>query len=193
MKSFIVLDTETTGVTSADKVCQIAAALVDAATFEVQDSFTSLVDPQREIPAGAFAIHGISNEAAKGKPLLQEVFDQHLSRWFNEVDILCGHNVQFDIRMCRDHIRAGAYQILDTLTLARTLYPQWPNHKLQSVVANLRLPKRHAHDALGDVLSCIDFLQAIRSDELCDVYAVREHIEQRHQQFKRDFWKKVGL
>ena len=63
MKSFIVFDTETTGVTPADKVCQIAAALVDADTFEVQDSFTSLVDPQREIPAGAFAIRAVRKVA----------------------------------------------------------------------------------------------------------------------------------
>lgn len=157
---FIIFDTETTGVGSQDSPVQIAVALVDSQTLALKDHFVSLIKPNVAIHPSAQAVHGITDSMVENAPTLQQVFDDKLTDWFATSSIWCGHNVSFDLRMCESVLPERA-KILDTLSLARLLYPKWQNHKLTSVVKNLDLPNRQAHDALGDVLSCLDFLQAI--------------------------------
>lgn len=164
MKPLLIFDTETTGVTSSDSVCQIAAVLADPTTFEVVDTFKSLVNPQRRIHPQAAAIHGISDAMVRTAPLLTDVFSEKLSDWFVQADIICGHNVKFDIRMTQSVLPEKEYAVLDTLSLVRCRFPGWSNHKLQTAVAILELPQRQAHDALGDVLSCLDLLKAVAQE-----------------------------
>ena len=154
---FTVFDTETTGVGNDDRPCQIAVAVVDASTFSIAAFKSVLVNPERLIHPNAQAVHGISDDMVKNEPTLKEVFETELKPLF-ATSMYCGHNVQFDMRMCHDVLGDRNVEIFDTLKLARCEYPKLRNHKLQTLVKELELPRRDAHDALGDVFSCVDFL-----------------------------------
>ena len=159
MKLILGVDTETTGLTAEDRPIQIGAVLVNPVTWEVVDSWMSFVDPEKEIHPAAQAIHGISPEQVKGQPTMQEIWERStFADWVKDSDVLFGHNIPFDANKLGPSYLAHLRR-LDTCTLARRLYPKWRSHKLQTCVSNLGLPDRAAHDALGDILSCADFLQ----------------------------------
>lgn len=67
----VAVDTESTGVSDDDRVCEIAAVRFEA--FKPVQRFTSLVNPGRPIPAGATAVHGITDEMVKDAPTLAEL------------------------------------------------------------------------------------------------------------------------
>lgn len=191
MKPFVVFDTETTGVTPDDRPCQIAAALVDACSFEVVSSFATLLNPGRPIHPKAQEVHGISDSDVSDAPTLDEfVKGSPLSTWLAETDILCGHNVRFDMRMCQEVLPHPNYLVLDTLTLARCRHPKLPNHRLQTLVTELGLPPRQAHDALGDVLSCIDYLQLVADGQ--DVYELQQYSQTCMKEANKVLLQKVG-
>lgn len=154
------IDTETTGVSKDDEILQIAAVLLDANTFAVKETFCTLVNPQRAIHPKASEVHGISEQDVADAPLLASVWQNSpIVAWAEQSLALFGHNLAFDLRMMkRDDFKQ--MNVLDTLTLVQRCYPMWHNHKLQTAVANMNLPKREAHDALGDILSCADIIQA---------------------------------
>ena len=69
----VMVDTETTGtLPGIDAAVQVA--LVRFEGGEPVGRFSSLVDPCREIPEAATAIHGITNEAVRGALSIGEVF-----------------------------------------------------------------------------------------------------------------------
>lgn len=174
MRYVLVFDTETTGLTSEDTVCQLAAAKLDAETLVVIDTFESLIDPQRPINAGATKIHGITDADVAGQPLLSDVMASGFSSWLRRADYWSGHNLQFDIRMLKDHIAHPYPTVLDTYFLSRSRFKRWSNHRLQTAVKELGLDGGKAHDALSDVLACAQLLRVIADgrpvSELCADY-----------------------
>lgn len=161
MKLILGFDTETTGLTSEDRPVQIGAVLVNPVTWEVVDSWMSLVDPERDIHPDAEAIHGISRAQTIGQPTLQDIWERStFANWVKEADVVFGHNIPFDAAQLGEANLVHLAR-LDTLTLVRRVYPKWRNHKLQSCVSQLSLPQRAAHDALGDIVSCVDVLKHI--------------------------------
>lgn len=146
-----ILDTETTGLHNAG-VVELAYLIVDE-NLNVLSEFCSLVNPERPIEEGAFAIHGISDADVAGKPTMQEL---SLS-----IENLIGHNCAFDLRMVKPHITAA--RSLCTLALARTYIKGTTNHKLETLQAELGLPSQKSHSALGDVHTTRDLLAHILS------------------------------
>lgn len=66
----VVVDTETTGVSEEDQVVEVAAVRFERGRAVAE--YASLVDPGRDIPAEATAVHGITAEMVAGKPALWE-------------------------------------------------------------------------------------------------------------------------
>ena len=161
MRYILVFDTETTGLTKEDTVCQIAAARLDTESLELIDTFESLIDPQRPISAGATKIHGITDADVTGQPSLSDVMTNGFSSWLRHADYWAGHNLQFDIRMLKDHIAHPYPTVLDTYYLSRSRLKHWTNHRLQTAVKELGLDGGKAHDALSDVLACAQLLRVI--------------------------------
>jgi exodeoxyribonuclease X len=151
MNNYLILDTETTGLNGS--VCEIAWVTMDE-DLNILDQHETLVDPEREIEPGAFAIHGISKEMCAGKPTLAEV-----AKLLPTEGWLIGHNVGFDCRMI-----AGAYvpaATLCSLALSRKYVKGTTNHKLATLQKELNLPDRKSHSALGDILTVHDLLKHI--------------------------------
>ena len=126
----IVIDTETTGLDPAagHRVVEIACVelLNHVPTGRV---FHALVDPERDVPEEAVAVHGITTEEVRGKPLFVSIATELLT--FLGGDPLVAHNAEFDLNFLNAELRRCEKTPLevpavDTVTLARKRFPGAP-------------------------------------------------------------------
>lgn len=159
----LIFDTETTGLDNDAKPVQLAALLVDPETLSVVDRLQTLIDPEILISESAYAVHGISNDDVKGKPTLSQVYrNLQFDNMLRRATVAVAHNINFDLRMMGEQYFSHMKK-LDTVVLAGRVYPESKSRKLQYLVKSLNLPERQAHDAMGDVLSVLDFLKCVRA------------------------------
>jgi DNA polymerase III subunit epsilon len=124
----IVLDTETTGLEPEDghRIVEIGAVELfnHVATGRVLHLY---INPERDMPAEAFAIHGLSSSFLSDKPRFVDVADAFLG-FIGDARLVI-HNARFDVRFL-DHELAGCGRpiigigrALDTLDLCRKRFP----------------------------------------------------------------------
>lgn len=124
----IVLDTETTGFDAqgADRVVEIGCVEL-LNHIPTGREWHVYIDPERDMPQGAYEVHGLSTEFLKGKALFASIAEDFLA--FIEADRLIIHNASFDIGFLNAELeRAGNPllefdRVLDTLALARRKHP----------------------------------------------------------------------
>jgi DNA polymerase-3 subunit epsilon len=126
----IVLDTETTGLEIADGHRIIEIGCIELVHRRPSGkSWHRYVKPEREVEAGALAVHGITNEFLASQPLFSEVASEFLE--FVEGAELVIHNAPFDVGFLDSELArvgtgktiASICRVLDTLALARRLHP----------------------------------------------------------------------
>jgi DNA polymerase-3 subunit epsilon len=152
----IILDTETTGLSPQDghRIVEIGAIelfnhLPTGKTFHVY------LDPGRDMPKEAEAVHGLSSAFLKGKPKFADKADEFLV--FIEDSLLVIHNASFDMNFINfELLTSGKPQIdpgrvLDTLQMARRKHPMAQN-SLDALCKRygIDLSKRTMHGALLD-------------------------------------------
>lgn len=160
----LVIDTETAGLDGG--VCDIAIAHIDNG-FNVLWSVDSLIDPERPIKASASGIHGIVDADVFASPTLAEFMELQGYPLSGDL-VLGGHNVSFDCRMLDGHLPL-TYRKLDTLRLARNLWPENDDHKLQTLRYQFGLDAGQAHRAMGDVLTCVSLMRLIAQQHDVDL------------------------
>jgi DNA polymerase III subunit epsilon len=152
----IVLDTETTGLDPFQ-----GHRLVEIGCVEIVNripsgqSFHYYVNPERDVPAEAQAIHGISTDQLKDKPLFAEIADELLA--FIGDAPLVAHNAMFDLGFLNAELeRAGKSlvprdRLVDTLLLARRRHPGGSN-RLDDLCTRYGIDnsRRTKHGALLD-------------------------------------------
>ena len=149
------LDVETTGLRPeyGDRICEVAILRCEGG--EVVDSLQQLVNPQRPVSAGAYAVHGIGDEVLQEAPLFSEVAEDLLA--LIEGTVLIGHNIRFDLGFVINELtRVGRPMLhivpLDTLRLARGIY-RLRSYSLGYVARSLDVQVGgRAHRAMIDVL-----------------------------------------
>jgi len=149
MKKIIFFDTETTGNTEKDYLCQIAYKIND-------ESFVGFYKPPIKIPPEASAVHHITNKMLEKEISFKESPDQEKIKelFENKDSIVVAHNAQFDLMIIRKE-DIEPKNFICTLRLARYLDPEGKIEKynLQYLRYLLELEvEATAHDALGDVL-----------------------------------------
>ncbi len=120
----IILDTETTGLDplNGDRIVEIGAVEVLNA-IPTGNVFHVYINPERDMPDGAFRVHGLSSEFLSDKPKFAEVADDFCA--FIASDKLVAHNASFDIAFINAELsRCGRptvppHQVIDTLAIAR--------------------------------------------------------------------------
>ncbi len=147
----IVLDFETTGLNTAkDRIIEIGA--VKLQNGQVVDSFGELVNPGMLLPEKITEITHISDQMLRDQPTAAELLPKLLD--FMDGCPIAAHNAKFDCAVLESELkRLGlAYDVprLDTLTLARKLYPELKSHKLGSVCKRLGVSLKDAHRAVND-------------------------------------------
>jgi DNA polymerase III subunit epsilon len=124
----IVLDTETTGLDplTGDRLVEIGCVeLMNHLPTGV--TFHRYINPERDMPAGAFAVHGLSEEFLRGHPVFRLVAEEFLD--FIGDDRLVIHNAEFDMRFLNAELGRlgrmplGMNRVVDTLALARRRFP----------------------------------------------------------------------
>lgn len=149
MYKIIFFDTETTGNTERDFLCQLAYK-------SDRETFSALYKPEIKIPPEASAIHHITNKMVEDKPIFKESPDfKKVKNIFEEKDaVVVAHNAQFDLMIMK---KEGVVppNFICTLRLARYLDPEGKigKYNLQYLRYFLELEiEATAHDAMGDVL-----------------------------------------
>jgi len=124
----IVLDTETTGLDpkSGHRVVEIGCVeLVNHVPTGA--TFQTYIDPERDMPAEAFAVHGLSREFLAQHPVFAHVADGFQA--FVADDPLVIHNATFDLGFLNAELERLGQAVLpreraiDTVALARRKYP----------------------------------------------------------------------
>jgi DNA polymerase-3 subunit epsilon len=164
--TFAVLDVETTGLApqSGDRVCEVA--LLRFRGDRELGRCHSLVNPERPISPGAFAVNGICDQDLVDAPIFAEIAPRLLD--LLEESTLVAHNAPFDLsflavefQMCE--LPLTVHRIIDTLALARRCY-RFPSNGLQSVAGFLGVHTMGQHRALADVLTTKVVLERFLAD-----------------------------
>jgi len=152
----IVLDTETTGLDPlrGDRLVEIGCVEIFN-RMPTGQTFHRHINPERDIPAEAFAVHGLSTQFLASKPLFAEVVDEFLD--FIADAPLVIHNASFDISFINaelDRIKRPAIlreRLVDTLLLARRKHPGVSN-RLDDLCSRYAIDnsRRTKHGALLD-------------------------------------------
>lgn len=156
MFHFVAFDLETTGIVpGVDAIVEIGA--VRFVNGQPESTFSTLIDPQRFIPPEASAVNGISNEMVHGKPLIKDVLGS-FAQYCGD-SLLVAHNAPFDAQFLASDIRKFETEsptgiVLDTLPMARKVFPGLANYKLGTLVQHLKIPSGTFHRAEEDASYC---------------------------------------
>jgi exodeoxyribonuclease X len=158
----LIFDTETASLQGG--ICDIAIAVLDD-QLNIVSEVESLIDPERPIQPQAMGIHHITNEMVADAPTLSQFMDMHGYPFKRDDLVLGGHNVGFDIRMIGTTYLPGPFRTIDTLKMARNLWPDLADHKLQTLRYQFNLDAGTAHRAMGDVYACVSLLRMVARDK----------------------------
>jgi DNA polymerase-3 subunit epsilon len=152
----VVLDTETTGLDPYQGHRLVEIGCVELINrIPSGQTFHRFINPQRDMPAEAQAIHGHTTEFLKDKPLFAEIAADFLA-FIGDAPLII-HNAAFDIGFINAELeRAGSIMIgreraIDTLLLARRKYPGAQN-RLDDLCVRFSIDnsRRSKHGALLD-------------------------------------------
>jgi DNA polymerase III epsilon subunit family exonuclease len=152
---YVVFDVETTGLSAinGDRIIEIAAMKIRRG--KVVDTFESLINPQREVPAESQQVHKITPEMLASAPTAQDILPGIIP--FIGGACLVGHNVKFDLDfLCHELSLIGRKlqeetPAVDTLKMAKYLLPVLSSHRLAHVAHALGIQIEETHRALADV------------------------------------------
>ena len=152
--SSVVLDTETTGLTTkTDRIVQIGAVRITTGQLDVEDAFDELVNPGIPIPEASSAIHGLGDQDIADAPGFAEVMPA-FADWAGP-HLVLGYAIGFDLAVLEaEHRRAGlpwrAPRSLDIAHLVALVAPSLPSTGLDAAATWLGIQVRDRHQALGD-------------------------------------------
>src|SRR5215813_1113183 len=152
----IVLDTETTGLDPirGDRLVEVGCIELFN-RMPTGQTFHRYMNPERDMPAEAFAVHGLSTEFLASKPLFLEVVEEFLA-FIGDAPLVI-HNASFDISFINaelDRIKRPVIlkeRLVDTLLLARRKHPGVSN-RLDDLCSRYAIDnsRRTKHGALLD-------------------------------------------
>lgn len=150
---YVVLDFETTGFGSSDRVIEVAAIRIEGGR---EQSFHALCNPGRPLPPRIQQLTGLTDldlaDAVQTTAVIRTLYGQLL----RDQPILVAHNADFDLRFLNQELalaRLPAFGggVVCTMRLSRALMPGLPGHRLADLVYHLGIQVGRQHRALDDV------------------------------------------
>ena len=164
MSKIIVFDTETTGIIEPVLI-EAAGIIINGSPFNEQtETFNSRYNPGKPISFGAMATHNILDCDLENCPPATEF------KLPENTTYLVGHNIDFDWEV----IGKPEVRLIDTLPMARKLWPHFDSHNLGALSYALcdefARPKIREkligrHSALTDVELCLELLRFILKEK----------------------------
>jgi DNA polymerase-3 subunit epsilon len=164
-QDLVFVDLETTGGSAAfDRITEVG--IVRVRNGELVEEWSSLVNPERPIPAYVEAFTGISNEMVAGAPRFREIAASVRDKLQGAVFV--AHNARFDYSFLRSEFLKSdmnfSAKVLCTVKLSRRLFPEYVRHNLDAVMERNGLTCGARHRALGDARVLHDFWVKLRRD-----------------------------
>jgi DNA polymerase-3 subunit epsilon len=151
----VILDTETTGLDfrTGDRVVEIGCIeMIDRRITGAR--FHAYINPGREVPAGAVAIHGLTDEFLADKPKFMTIADEFIA-FVRDAELII-HNAPFDLAFLNTelgllNLPSLGHEVIDTLVMAKELHPGKRNN-LDALCERYSVnnAKRTLHGALLD-------------------------------------------
>ena len=165
--TFVVFDTETTGLrpSDGDRIVQIAGVRIVDGAIRRDQIFEELVNPGRAIPPLSTTFHGITDAQVADKRAVGPVLEDFHA--FCGDSVLVAHNAAFDMKFLEraqaDGGPAFNQPVLDTLLLSEVLEPGAVAHDLDALAARhgVVLAEADRHTALGDSLATAEVFLAL--------------------------------
>ncbi|MCC2684046.1 MAG: polymerase PolC, partial [Paenibacillaceae bacterium] len=150
--TYVIFDIETTGLSVINnKIIEIAGVKMKEGA--VVDSYSSFVNPHEKIPYHITQLTNITDEMVSGARDLSAVMPEFFA--FVGDSVLVAHNARFDMGFIQEHgKRLGLPKltnpVLDTLEMARFLYPTMKNHRLNTLADKFKVSLENHHRAVDD-------------------------------------------
>ena len=151
-ETYCVLDIETTGISKlTEKITEFG--IMKVKNGEIIDTFECFVNPEKPIPEKVVEVTNITDEMVKDAETIDIVLPKVLE--FVGDSTIVAHNASFDIGFIKENARKLGLKFdntyIDTLALAKELFPNYKKYKLGIIAENLNIKVDVAHRALADV------------------------------------------
>jgi DNA polymerase-3 subunit epsilon len=149
---YCIVDVETTGLSPRHNGV-IEIGLVKVSGLKIIDTYSTFINPGKDIPYFITQLTGITNEDVYDAPFFEDIADEITE--FIGSNILTAHNLSFDSSFLKkEFIYCGKEPLnnlgLCTLKLSRRIYPMLRSKSLGVVCKHLGLKNSGAHRALSD-------------------------------------------
>ncbi|MGE8204047.1 PolC-type DNA polymerase III [Heyndrickxia sp. NPDC080065] len=149
---FVVFDVETTGLSAVyDTIIELAAVKIH--NGEIIDRFESFANPHHRLSNTTIELTGITDEMVESAPDVDIVL-RKFQDWAED-DILVAHNASFDMGFLnvgyqKIGLPKATNPVIDTLEVARLLYPEFKNHRLNTLAKKFDIELTQHHRAIYD-------------------------------------------
>lgn len=159
---YAVVDIETTGGSARlERITEIAVYIHDGT--RIVEEYSTLVNPERNIPYFITSLTGITNEMVEDAPRFFEVARRIVE--LTEGKTFVAHNARFDYSFIRQEFGMLGYNfkrpMLDTVALSRKLLPGHKSYSLGNLCNDLGIEINGRHRASGDALATVRLLELL--------------------------------
>src|SRR5690625_6792590 len=187
MDKFVVIDIETTGHSpqTSDRMIEVGIVVIE--DEQITNDFSTLLNPNKTIPPFITNLTGITDEDVVTAPNFSEKAHEIIDLFKNSY--LVAHNVDFDLGFLNEELALHELPILsppviDTVELARILYPQAPGYQLGQLAEYLKIIHRDPHRALSDAyvtaelfLNLKEKLSSLRYETIIHILNLEKYIQ----------------
>lgn len=157
--NFVAMDFETA---NHEKHSAVSIALAVMRDNQIVDQFYSLIKPETSFSHYNTKIHGIHQVDVAQAPQFPDIWPT-IAPLFTADKLVVAHNAPFDngvLKGTLDYygLPEPHYMLLDTVQTSRKLFPNFQNHKLNTVAENLGIALEHHHNALDDAVAAANIL-----------------------------------
>ncbi len=164
---YAVVDIETTGGSARlERITEIAVYVHDGT--RIVEEYSTLVNPERNIPYFITSLTGITNEMVADAPRFFEVARRIVE--LTDGNVFVAHNARFDYSFIRQEFSMLGYSfkrpMIDTVALSRKLLPGHKSYSLGNLCKDLGIEINGRHRASGDALATTRLLELLLEKDL---------------------------
>lgn len=151
-ETYIVFDVETTGLSAVyDKIIELAAVKIK--NGEIIERFERFANPHQPLTQTITELTGITDDMVADAPEINDVLK--VFQDFCKDSILVAHNASFDMGFLNAGYKSAGFEkaenpVVDTLELGRFLYPEFKNHRLNTLCKKFNIDLEQHHRAIYD-------------------------------------------
>ncbi|MCC7514039.1 MAG: GIY-YIG nuclease family protein [Bacteroidia bacterium] len=163
---FAVVDIETTGgsLKQGSRITEVAVVIHNGTTIEHR--FSTLINPETDIPSFIIGLTGITNELVENAPCFKEIAGQLLQ--LLDGKIFVAHNASFDFSFIKAEFKRCGIdfnaEVLCTCSLSRKFFPGFGSYSLGNLTKNLGIVLEGHHRAMNDAIAASEILEKLVSE-----------------------------